>query len=326
MNRVLVTGGAGSIGAAVVRRLLRDPNYEVRVSDRREAPTWMREGCEVHTGDLRQLSEARKATSGCSHVVHLAAMVGGIGSVHRTPHTLMEVNHEVSSAVMRAALDRGLERFVYVSSNTVLERATVFPTPESHLADCPPPHGADGISKLFGELAVRAAHAEHGLPFTICRPFSVYGPGELPAAEPGVAHVVPDLVGKAIERPVPLPIFGSGRQTRTPTFVDDAADGIVVAMAAPEGLDEDFNLCGGREVTVAELAAIVWTACGHDPEALELAPAAPFAFDAERSAPSPAKARDRLGWTAPTPLEAGIATTVAWLRERIGASPATVPA
>ena len=55
MSRVLVTGGAGTIGAAVVRRLLRDPDFEVRVSDQREAPTWMREGCEVHTGDLRDL-------------------------------------------------------------------------------------------------------------------------------------------------------------------------------------------------------------------------------------------------------------------------------
>ena len=61
MSRVLVTGGAGTIGAAVVRRLLADPAYEVRVSDQRPAPQWMREGCEVHTGDLRVLEEARTA-------------------------------------------------------------------------------------------------------------------------------------------------------------------------------------------------------------------------------------------------------------------------
>src|SRR5215218_1436749 len=104
MRRVLVTGGAGTIGAAVVRRLLRDPDWEVRVSDQRPAPTWMREGCEVHTGDLRALEEARTATAGCTHVIHLAAIVGGIANFHRLPLTLTEVNSGLYAAVIRAAL------------------------------------------------------------------------------------------------------------------------------------------------------------------------------------------------------------------------------
>ena len=66
MTRVLVTGGAGTIGAAVVRRLVRDRDWEVRVSDQRPAPDWMRERCEIHTGDLRELSEARAADAGCT--------------------------------------------------------------------------------------------------------------------------------------------------------------------------------------------------------------------------------------------------------------------
>src|SRR6202012_1429291 len=157
MNRVLVTGGAGTIGAAVVRRLLRDPAFEVRVSDQREAPTWMREGCEIHPGDLRGLEQARAAMRGCTHVIHLAAIVGGIANFHKLPYTLTEVNGAVYNAVFRAALDVGVERFTYVSSSMVFEQAQQYPTREDYLPDCPVPTSAYGYSKLTGEVYCRAA-------------------------------------------------------------------------------------------------------------------------------------------------------------------------
>src|ERR671916_573530 len=238
MNRVLVTGGAGTIGSAVVRRLLRDPSWEVRVSDQRDAPLWMREGCEVHQGDLRELAEARAAMSGCTHVIHLAAIVGGIANFHKLPHTLLEVNNGLYNAVFRAALDERVERLVYVSSSMVFERATQFPTTEEHLLDCPAPRSAYGFSKLAGEVYCRALHDEHGLPYTICRPFNAYGPGELPEDEPGIAHMVPDLIRKVLSGVRPLPIFGSGTQTRTLTHVDDIASGIVCAMGHPAAVCE----------------------------------------------------------------------------------------
>jgi UDP-glucose 4-epimerase len=321
VNRVLVTGGAGTIGGAVVRRLLRDPGFEVRVSDQRPAPTWMREGCEVHTGDLRRLEEAREATRGCSHVVHLAAIVGGIANFHRLPHTLTEVNNALTGAVVRAALDHDVERLAYVSSSMVFERATEFPTTEAHIWSCPMPRSAYGFSKLTGEVYVRAAHDEHGLPYTICRPFNAYGPGEMPEDEPGIAHMVPDLIAKCLELApgAPLPIFGDGTQTRTLTHVDDIADGIVTAMAAPAGLDEDFNVSAAEERTVADLARVIWEACDRDPGAFALEHRPSFDVDVQRRWPSVEKARTTLGWEARVPLGEGIAATVEWLRGRIGA-------
>ncbi len=145
----------------------------------------MREGCEVHTGDLRDFEQARTAMDGCPLVIHLAAIVGGIGNFHKLPHTLTEVNNGLYNAVFRAALDHEVERFTYVSSSMVFERATEFPTTEAHLPDCPTPQSAYGFSKLTGEVYARAAHAEHGLPFTICRPFNAYGPGEMPERRAG---------------------------------------------------------------------------------------------------------------------------------------------
>jgi len=320
MSRVLVTGGAGTIGAAVVRRLLADPAYEVRVSDQRLAPQWMREGCEVHTGDLRLLQEARAATKGCSHVIHLAAIVGGIANFHRLPHTLTEVNNALYNAVIRAALDLDVERFVYVSSSMVFERAELFPTPEDYLPQCPVPLSAYGFSKLTGEVYCRAAHEEHGFPYTICRPFNAYGPGEVPEDEPGIAHAVPDLIRKVLAGQRPLEIFGSGEQTRTLTHVDDIADGLVAAMGSPAGLNEDFNISAASELTVAEIARIVWGACGRDPDDFALEQLPSFAVDVQRRWPSVEKARKLLGWEARIGVREGISDTVRWLRDRQAAA------
>jgi UDP-glucose 4-epimerase len=317
MNRVLVTGGAGTIGSAVVRRLLTDSSWEVRIADHREPPQWMREGCEVRTTDLREAENARAAVRGCSHLIHLAAIVGGIANFHKLPFTLFEVNNALTGALTHAAVDDGIERFVYVSSSMVFERATEFPTTEAHVEDCPAPRSAYGFSKLAGEVYTRAAHDEHGLAFTICRPFNAYGPGELPEPdEPGIAHAVPDLIHKALTGRRPLEIFGSGEQTRTITHVDDIADGIVTAMAAPAGENEDFNISASQELSVAELARVIWDACGNEPAEFELRHLPSFEVDVQRRWPSVEKARRLLGWEARIDLHDGIAQTVEWLREQ----------
>jgi UDP-glucose 4-epimerase len=315
VSRVLVTGGAGTIGGAVVRRLVRDPRWEVRVSDQREAPAWMRDACEVHTGNLLLLDEARLAVHRCSHVIHLAAIVGGIANFHKLPHTLLEVNNGLYNAVFRAALDQRVERLVYVSSSMVFERATEFPTTEGHLLECPTPRSAYGFSKLAGEVYCRALHDEHGLPFTICRPFNAYGPGEMPDDEPGIAHMVPDVIRKVLAGARPVPIFGSGSQTRTLTHIDDIADGIVTAMSHPAGENEDFNISASEERTVAEVARVIWEACGEDPDAFSLEHLPSFEVDVQRRWPSVEKAKRLLGWEARIGLREGIAGTVEWLRE-----------
>ncbi|MDP9378159.1 MAG: NAD(P)-dependent oxidoreductase [Actinomycetota bacterium] len=318
MKRVLVTGGVGTIGSAVVRRLLRDSDWNVRVSDQRPAPGWMRDACEVHTGDLRDREQAKQAISGCTHVIHLAAIVGGIANFHKLPYTLTEVNNGLYNGIFSAALDKGVERFTYVSSSMVFEQARQYPTREDYLPECPVPVSAYGFSKLTGEVYCRAAHDEHGLPYTICRPFNAYGPGEMPEAEPGIAHAVPDLIRKSLVPMKPLPIFGTGEHTRTLTHVDDIADGIVVATGHPRGLNEDFNISASDERTVSEFAAIIWEACGNDPAELQFEHLPTFEVDVVRRWPSVEKAKELLGWEAQIDLRDGIADTVRWLREQDG--------
>jgi UDP-glucose 4-epimerase len=321
MSRVLVTGGAGTLGTAIVRRLLADPAYDVRVSDTRGTPLWMREGCELHTGDLRQPAQARAATKGCSHVVHLAMVPGGIVAAHAHPYTTIEYEAALHGAVVRAALEREVERFVYVSSPLVFERAELFPTPEEHLAECPAPRSAAGFSRLGGERHCEAAGREHGLPYTICRPFGGYGTPATDERESDTEALIAGLVEAALAGTRAELALGAG-ETCTPTHADDIAEGIVLALGPADALHEDFNLSASRELRSRELARLVWESGGADPTELVLERQAPQDElprgdgATGRSFPAVEKARELLGWEAQTDLEEGLAATVQALRER----------
>jgi UDP-glucose 4-epimerase len=292
----------------VVARLRAD-GHDVRVADQREP-------ADV-TGDLRDYEVAREAVRDCERVIHLAAIVGGIGNFHKYPFTLLENNHGLYNAVFRASLEEDLARVTYVSSSMVFENATVFPTSEEDLRATPSPWSAYGFSKLAGEVYCRAAHDEYGLRYTICRPFNAYGPGEMPEDEPGIAHMVPDVIRKVLSGQRPLQIFGSGQQTRTLTYVDDIADGIVTATFADAAENEDFNISAAEEMTVAEIARVIWEECGEDPAAFELEHVGTFEVDVQRRWPDVSKAERLLDWKAQVGVRDGIRRTVDWLRERV---------
>jgi UDP-glucose 4-epimerase len=375
MSRVLITGGAGSLGAAVARLLLADPDYDVRISDARPAARWMREGCEMHRGDLRSPPQASAAIKGCSHVIHLACFdpepgrplasagladagekASGNGSTPAaepagppagaadsvigagdasTPYALLAYESALHGAVLRAALERGVARLLYVSSPLVFERAELFPTPEDHLADCPAPRSARGFASLSGERLCAAARSEHGLRCTICRPFGAYGPAPAPAAEPAGDARPPllnhelglsELIERAAAGKEPLAVPASGADTLTPTHFDDLAAGILAALSSPAAADEDFNLGAGSELSLDEIAQIAWRA-GADASGAQRAEAPaltrlPAADRAPaRSFPSVAKARQLLGWEAQINAVDGIAELATRTRER-PASPA----
>jgi UDP-glucose 4-epimerase len=321
MSRILITGAAGNIGTALVRRLAANGRFEIRAADQGPVPGWMADlGVEAHRSDLRDPEEARRATEGCSHVIHLAAIVGGIGNFNQLPYTLTEENNALCGTLCRAAIDEEVERFVYMSSSMVYECAEVYPTPEDYLPECPTPVSAYGFQKLTGEMYTRSAHEEFGLPFTICRPGNAFGPGELAADEPGISHVVPDLIDKVLAGQAPLEIFGSGEQTRSLTHLDDVADGIIAATTSPAGLNDDFNIAGSEELKVKEIARIVWEECGSDPEQFALRHLESFRVDVERRLLSTEKARRLLGWQPRISVRDGIREMVGWTRSYLASA------
>jgi nucleoside-diphosphate-sugar epimerase len=332
MSRVLITGGAGALGRAVARRLLVDPAYDVRISDRRQGPRWMREGCEMHRGDLRIHTQAGAAIKGCTHVIHLEGFVDGLGEGQGSAHSLLEYEAALHNSIFAAAVERGLTRFLYVSSPLVFERAELFPTPEEHLDRCLPPRSARGFAKLSGERYCAAAHEQHELKYTICRPFGAYGSSAEPEPDPGSdattqARQVPDvqandlsrlseLIDGALRGVQPLTLAHTGEQRFTPTHVDDLAEGIVAALGSPSGINEDFNLSSGRESTLAEVLGVAWQAGGGRLEDLALERLPAEEVDVQRSLPTTRKAQELLGWEAQIELADGIAALATELRKR----------
>jgi nucleoside-diphosphate-sugar epimerase len=299
----------------------------------------MREGCEIHHGDLRIASQALAAAKGCSHMIHIAhfdTSAGNVGEEGESPaprHTLLEHEAALHGAVVRAALDRRVERLLYVSSQFVFERAEQFPTPEQHLEHCPAPRSARGFARLAGERLCTAAHQEHGLEYAICRPFGAYGPpppGEEGRVEDEQLDEPPDhgpaldlsgLIERAVAGEQPLQVFGSGKRTLTPTHVEDLADGILAALGAPAAANEDFNLAGSRGLSLAEIVGLAWQAGGNPANALALHELPARDTELERSEPSAQKAHDLLGWEARIAMEQGIAALAETLAVRAARRP-----
>ena len=317
---ILVTGGAGFIGSSVVRRLLKD-GHSVRVVDdlskgyvnlESDAPV------EFVRADLGNKAETEQAFKGVELCFHLAAKIGGIKYFHDYPATILDENNLMLSSIFSAAVTHGT-KIVYISSSMVFERTNIFPSPEEAVLESPPPVTHYGFSKLVGEYYCRAFNEEHGVRYTICRPFNAYGPGEHPEDEPGIAHVIPDLARKVLNGDYPLEIMGSGQQQRCFTYVEDIADGIVTAGLHPKGENEDFNIGEDTPTTVEQLARKIWELCGRT-EPFELAHAPAFQHDIQRRIPDVTKTERVVGWRPRISLDEGLQRTIDWLRTSVPAA------
>ena len=337
--KVLVTGSAGFIAGYLVQELLSQGHAVVGVDNYSkygpvEKSYQRHPGYTFVQGDAKNVGLMTELASDCDHFVAGAARIGGISYFHEYAYDLLAENERIVAASFDAGIAAArkgrLVKMTVLSSSMVFENATVFPTPESHLREAPPPTSTYGFQKLACEYFARGAFEQYGLPYTICRPFNCVGVGEsralggkdVPSGNVRLAmsHVVPDLVQKALKGQDPLRILGSGDQIRCYTYGGDLARGIVAAIFHPAARNEDFNLSTDKATTVRELAELVWTKVhGNGPSArpfrMESDP--PYPHDVARRVPETAKAREILGFEAATSLSETLDEVVPWIRQEI---------
>ena len=315
---VLVTGGRGFIGQYVVRELLR-LNYRVRVVDKNLAANSLfqdQPNLESVECDIRDKNRFTSLWQNVDYCIALAARSAGIRFFNTHPGEMLNDNTEIISSTFEAARKHSIGRMIYVSSSCAYDRSPARPITEDALNFSPVPTAGYPFSKIVGEAYCQAYLQQFGLKYTVIRPFNVYGPGDTPGAVPGDSHVIPDLVWKALHRQTPLEIFGDGEQTRCFTHVSDIARGIVKTLEEPRSVNEDFNLGHPREISVKDLAAIIWNNCAPS-ESLRLRLLPTFPQDVRRRAVDISKAKTLLEWAPQIDLEQGIAEYAAWIRQEM---------
>lgn len=336
-QRVLVTGSAGFIGGYVVQELL-DRGYSVVGLDDQSKYGHVERSYDSHpgyrlvVGDARDDQLVEHLLDGCTHFVAGAAMIGGITYFHEYAYDLLATNERIIASSCDAAIraragGTPLEKVTYLSSSMVFESATDWPSYEGQELKIPPPMSSYGFQKLAVEYFARAAWDQHGLPYTIVRPFNCVGIGEgraLGAAEVmsgnvrlALSHVVPDLVQKVLKGQDPLHILGDGRQVRHYTYGGDLAKGIVAAMEHPEALNDDFNLSTETSTTVLELADLIWAKAKGGDQPLRTISDNPYPHDVQRRIPSVEKAKRVLGFEATTTLDQMLDELIPWIAEAV---------
>ncbi|HEU5420642.1 MAG TPA: NAD(P)-dependent oxidoreductase [Streptosporangiaceae bacterium] len=338
MERVLVSGCAGFIGGYLTTELLRRGYAVLGIDDfSKYGPVRSpHEGSPAFSfvrGDAADAALMADLLADCDHFIAGAAMIGGISYFHAFPYDLLAANERIIAgscdAAIRAHRQGRLRKVTYLSSSMVYESADAWPSAEGQQLAVPPPRSAYGFQKLAVEYFARAAFDQHGLPFTIVRPFNCVGTGERRALRSGVvssgeiklamSHVVPDLVQKVLRGQDPLRILGSGEQVRHYTYGGDLARGIVTAMEHPDAAGEDFNLSTAAGTTVADLAGVIWRKIRGPDVPVRLAHDAAFEHDVQRRVPSVEKAARVLGFRAKTPLEEMLDEVIAWTADAMEA-------
>jgi dTDP-glucose 4,6-dehydratase len=313
VKRVLVTGGAGFISSAFIRHLLHATPYEVVSLDaltyagnlENLADIRSHERLSFVQGDIRNEALVRSVVEQVDVIVNAAAESHVEKSIREGALEFVATNVEGTRVLLDAIRGVPVDRFILISSSEVYGTAETVPMDEEHPLNPRSPYAA---TKAGADRLAYAYHATYDLPIVIVRPFNNYGARQHPE------KVIPRFVLQALADE-PLTVHGDGTASRDWLFVDDDAEAIEAVIEAD--LDavagEVINVATGEDVSVSRIADLVLGVLGKPSTLKEFVEERPG--QVRRHVGSTEKAERLLGWRARTPLEEGLARTVAWYRE-----------
>jgi len=302
-KRILVTGGAGFLGSHVVDTLRTRGYSEIVVPRSREY-------------DLTDLNAVRRLCDDARPdiVIHLAAVVGGIGANRERPGEFFYKNLMMGVQLIEQARLHGVEKFVAIGTICAYPKFTPVPFKEEDLWDGYPEetNAPYGLAKKMLLVQAQAYREQYGFNAIHLLPVNLYGPGD--NFDPASSHVIPALIKKCCDAvtngDAEIVVWGTGKATREFLYVEDAAEGIILATERYDKPDP-VNLGAGFEISIYDLVHLIAKLTGFT---------GTIVWDTTKPDGQPrrcldtSRAEQEFGFKAATPFEIGLQKTIEWYR------------